>query len=239
MRAALRKAFKVTVGKLLERRDLRNRYGVFADREGAGDALAEFMAKEGVAVDSILAIPNGGVAVGFRVALKLETRLAVAVVRKITYPWTSEAGFGAVSWLGDVVADERVAKALGEGEYRRCLERAERSVRERARIFADYLPSALDGEQVAVVDDGLATGYTMLAAVRAARRLGARKVVAAAPTASLDAVQLLLEHVDLLVALNVREDYPYAVADAYARWWDLSETETLTYLRLLRERGLA
>jgi len=236
-RATLRKAFKVPADKLLERRDLRNKYGVFADREDAGDALAEFMVKESVAVDLILAIPNGGVVVGFRAALKLETKLAVAVVRKITYPWTTEAGFGAVSWLGDVVVDERVAKALGEGEYRRCLERAERSVRERERTFADYVPSDLDGKRVAVVDDGLATGYTMLAAVRAARRLGARKVVAAAPTASLDAVQLLLDHVDLLVALNVREDYPYAVADA--RWWDLSESETLTHLRLLREKGLA
>lgn len=224
---------------MLERKDLRNRYGVFADREGAGDALAEFLVKEGVAVDSILAIPNGGVAVGFRATLKLEATLAVAVVRKITYPWTTEAGFGAVSWLGDVVVDERVVRALGEEEFRRCLERAERSVRERARIFADYLPGDLSGKRVAVVDDGLATGYTMLAAVRAAGRLGAREVVAAAPTASLDAVQLLLEHVDLLVALNVREDYPYAVADAYARWWDLTESEALKYLRLLREKESA
>jgi predicted phosphoribosyltransferase len=89
------------------------------------------------------------------------------------------------------------------------------------------------------VDDGLATGYTMLAAVRAARKLGAREVIAAAPTASLDAVQLLLEHADLLVVLNLREDYPYAVADAYARWWDFSESEALGYLRFLKERALA
>jgi predicted phosphoribosyltransferase len=238
-RAALHRAFKVPAGKLLERRDLRNRYGVFADREDAGDALAEFMVKEGVAVDSIFAIPNGGVAVGFRAALRLETKLAVAVVRKITYPWTTEAGFGAVSWLGDVVVDERVATTLGESEYRKCLERAERSVRKRARIFAEYLPSDLNGKKVVVVDDGLATGYTMLVAVKAARRLGAREVVAAAPTASLDAVQLLLDCVDLVIALNVREDYPYAVADAYVRWWDLSVSDALAYLRLLRERRTA
>jgi predicted phosphoribosyltransferase len=238
-RAASREAFGVPAGKLLERKDLRNRYGVFADREGAGELLAEFVEREGVALDSILAIPNGGVAVGYRAALRLGVPLAVAVVRKITYPWTTEAGFGAVSWLGDVVVDERVARALGEGEFRRCLERAERSVRERARIFADYLPGDLNGKRVAVVDDGLATGYTMLAAVKAARKLGAREVVAAAPTASLDAVQLLLEHADLLVVLNLREDYPYAVADAYARWWDLTESEALAYLRLLREKETA
>jgi len=226
-------------GKLLERRDLRNRYGVFADRERAGDTLAEFMEREGVAVDLILAIPNGGVAVASRAALRLGVKLAVAVVRKITYPWTTEAGFGAVSWLGDVVVDERVAKALGESEYRRCLERAERSVKERERIFAEYLPGDLGGKRVAVVDDGLATGYTMLVAAKAAGRLGAKEVVAAAPTASLDAVRLLLGHADLLVVLNVREDYPYAVADAYERWWDLSEAEALECLRLLREGGFA
>ncbi|RLE87746.1 MAG: phosphoribosyltransferase [Thermoprotei archaeon] len=227
------------MGVLLEMKDLRDKYAVFVDRGDAGRRLASFLETRGLRSDLILAIPNGGVAVGYYVSLELGVRLAVAVVRKVTFPWTTEAGFGAVSWLGDVEVDKAALRIMSEAEYRKCLEKAKRSVEERARLFAEYLPGSLEGLEVIIVDDGLATGYTMLAAIKAVKKLGARRLVAAVPTSSLSAARLTLGHVDALVVLNLRTQYPYAVADAYKRWRDLSESEAVSMLRALREQGLA
>lgn len=226
------------MGELLELESLRDRYLVFRDRLDAGRRLAEFLRAQGVGFDSLLAIPNGGVAVGCALSVELGRFLSVAVVRKLTYPWTTEAGFGAVSWLGDVVVDERERRWLGERVFEDCLERARRSVEERARVYASFLPGRVEGT-VLIVDDGLATGYTMLAAVAAARRLGASRALVAVPTASLAAVETVVEHVDALAVLNVRTHLPFAVADAYRAWVDLAEPEVLEMLLRLRSAGLA
>ncbi|MEM0308577.1 MAG: phosphoribosyltransferase family protein [Thermofilaceae archaeon] len=159
-------------------------------------------------------------------------------MRKLTYPWTTEAGFGAVSWLGDLVVDEAARSWLGEPLFESCLERAKRSVEERVRVYRDFLPEELRG-CVLLVDDGLATGYTMLAAIAAARRLRAEKVLAAVPTASIAAANMVAERVDLLAVLNLRTQLPYAVADAYRVWTDLTDAEVLQMLQHLRGLGLA
>ncbi|MEM1912672.1 MAG: phosphoribosyltransferase family protein [Thermofilaceae archaeon] len=226
------------MGELAELEELRDRYAVFEDRLEAGRRLSEFLRQRGVRFDSILAIPNGGVAVGYALALELGAPLSVAVVRKLTYPWTTEAGFGAVSWLGDLVVDEAARSWLGEPLFESCLERAKRSVEERVRVYRDFLPEELRG-CVLLVDDGLATGYTMLAAIAAARRLRAEKVLAAVPTASIAAANMVAERVDLLAVLNLRTQLPYAVADAYRVWTDLTDAEVLQMLQHLRGLGLA
>lgn len=226
------------MGELAELEELRDRYAVFEDRLEAGRRLSEFLRQRGVRFDSILAIPNGGVAVGYALALELGAPLSVAVVRKLTYPWTTEAGFGAVSWLGDLVVDEAARSWLGEPLFENCLERAKRSVEERVRVYRDFLPEGLGG-RVLLVDDGLATGYTMLAAIAAARRLRAEKVLAAVPTASIAAANMVAERVDLLAVLNLRTQLPYAVADAYRVWTDLTDAEVLQMLQHLRGLGLA
>ncbi len=228
------------MGKLVEREELRDKYTVFEDRGDAGRQLADFLREKGIEADILAAIPNGGVAVGAEVSVVLGLPLSVAVVRKITFPWTTEAGFGAVSWTGEIEVDQTALRLLTESEYRACLARAKKSVEERTRIFKDFLPpSSLKGLSVLLVDDGLATGYTMLAAVKSVRKLGAANIVAAVPTASRGSIGLLLDHVDLLVVLNLRTTMPYAVAEAYRLWRDLSEYEVLSLLYSLRKIGLA
>lgn len=224
---------------LVECKDLRDRFLIFEDRMEAGKILAEFIKDEGLAFDTVLSIPNGGVAVGYEFSIELGVPLSLAVVRKITYPWTTEAGFGAVSWLEDITVDERDKASLSEGEYLRCLEKAKESVQRRAELFKAFLPKALNGLRVSIIDDGLATGYTMVAAVKAARKLGAREITVAVPTSSISAAYFVLEYVDSLVVLNIRTWLPYAVADAYRNWADITESEVLTMLNCLREKGLA
>ena len=229
------------MARLVEDPKLRGRVYVFRDRLDAGAKLAEALrglVSEGALV---LAIPAGGVPVGLTVARRLGLELDVAVVRKVLYPWTTEAGFGAVAWDGSVLLDEGAIR--GAGIPREVVElkvrEARRSVEERARRLRGGRPMPrLDGREAILVDDGLATGFTMLAAVEATRRLGASRVVVAAPTASTSAIELLDPHVDLIVALNVRGGPIYAVADAYEEWRDLSEDEVVEMIESFRaERG--
>jgi len=88
----------------------------------------------------------------------------------------------------------------------------------------------LEGKRVAIVDDGLASGYTMLAAVKSVRKRGAENITVAVPTASMASIELLSQHVEEIVCINVREGPFFAVADAYLVWYDLSDEEAIRYL---------
>jgi len=216
------------MGRLVEDPGLRGRVGVFKDREDAGRRLADYL-KEVVGREAlILAIPAGGVPVALEVARRLGLELDVAVVRKALYPWTTEAGFGAVAWDGRVVINDEAVEAAGltKEVVEAKLEEARRSVEERLRRLRKGRGELrLKGREVVLVDDGLASGYTMLAAVEASRGAEASRIVVAVPTASTSAVKLIQPRVDVLVALNVRGGWLYAVADAYLKWYDLGEEE--------------
>jgi len=82
------------------------------------------------------------------------------------------------------------------------------------------------------VDDGLASGFTMLAAVRSARKRRPKKIVVAVPTAALGAVELLVPEVDEIACLNIRSGSSFAVADAYEKWYDLTDEEVLSILKI-------
>jgi predicted phosphoribosyltransferase len=95
-----------------------------------------------------------------------------------------------------------------------------------ARCFPD-----LNGKVVVLVDDGLASGFTMLAAAESVKSRDPRKIIVAVPTASEGAVELLVSSVDEMICLNLRRGPIFAVADAYKKWYDLSDDEVLEYLR--------
>ncbi|RLG55308.1 MAG: phosphoribosyltransferase [Thermoproteota archaeon] len=221
---------------IVESRELRDKTRVYGGRRSGGRALAALIREAGIKADVILAIPAGGAPVAAEVASALAIPAKAVVVRKVLYPWTTEAGFGAVSWLGDVHVDWRLAElaALTPRQVEECIQRALASVEERSKLYRRLLPEAIRGRAI-VVDDGMATGYTMLVAVKAARKLGASWVAAAAPTASARAAALLAQQADAVVAPNLRTHPIYAVADAYRKWRDLSDVEALRALEELGE----
>lgn len=225
-------------GKLVLADELTDRYYVYEDRLHAGRALAEVLAEAlGGRECEVMAIPCGGVPVGYAVATELEAPMDLLVCRKVLIPWNREAGYGAVAPDGDVVINEALRRALGfsDDEVERHVEEALREVRRRLRLYRGGEEYVAVKEQVVVVDDGIASGYTMLAAVRFARRLeGVKRVVVAAPTASPSSLVLLGPHADLIVCPNVRSDaYGFAVAEAYVTWYDVPDGEVLDYLTKL------
>lgn len=222
------------MGELLIDETLKNRIRVFEDREEAGKRLGEFLKRLELKDPIVLPIPSGGVPVGVEVARILNAPVEPLVVRKIQLPWNPEAGFGAVNEDGEVFLNERLLKELNlsEEEMNRQIERTIANVRDRVRKFkgGKGLPD-LRGRTAIVVDDGLASGYTIRAALSSVKKRKPREVIVAVPTCSARSSKDMLSEVDRLVCLNLREGFPFAVADAYRNWRDVEEEEALGMLR--------
>ncbi len=174
---------------------------------------------------------------GFVVARELPVPMDVVVVRKVQIPWNPEAGFGAVTWDGEIVLNEGLVGHLGlTGKMiEESVLRTRKVIEERIRMFREERPMPdLGGKIVLLVDDGLASGFTMLAAARSVRKREPEKIVIAVPTASLGAINLLKTEVDEIVCLNIRTGPVFAVADAYKDWYDLSDEEVIEVLQKAR-----
>ena len=211
-----------------ERAELRDRVQVFRDRAHAGEVVAEMTAELRGSEATVLAVPAGGLPVAAAVADALGLPLDVAVVSKITLPWNSEVGYGAVAFDGTTRLNEALAADLGLARdvIRRGIEETRAKVARRVAELRGAQPALdLSGRCAVVVDDGLASGFTMATAVEALRRCGASRLLVAVPTGSLRAVEHLALEVDDLHCANVRGGYRFAVADAYEEWRDVDEGE--------------
>jgi predicted phosphoribosyltransferase len=196
----------------------------FRDRTEAGRLLATKLAAYANRPDVVvLALPRGGVPVAFEVARALGAPLDVFVVRKLGVPGHEEFAMGAVATGGVRIVNEPVVRALGIPEYvidavaateQQELERRERLYR------GDRPPGDVRGRTVILVDDGLATGATMLAAIKALRKMQPARIVVAVPVASRDTCEALGSEADDMVCAVTPEPF-YAVGQWYE---DFSQT---------------
>ena len=222
------------MGNILTNPQYRERRFVLTDRKDAGRQLGEYIRSHLEYRNSVVvAIPAGGIPVGKEVALVLGAPFELAVVRKIQIPGNTEAGFGAVTWDGKVLINERLRAALGlsQGEVDAAVALTRKNVRERierytgGRTFPD-----LTGKTAILVDDGLASGFTMLAAIQSIRTSGSARIVVAVPTASASSAERVAGEADQLVCLNIRSGARFAVAEAYEHWYDLDDREVMKEL---------
>ena len=219
---------------VVEMTELRDRAAVFRDREHAGEIMAGMLNRYTGTRAILFAVPSGGVPVAAVMAGRLRLRLEVAVVSKITMPWNTEAGYGAVAFDGSVLLNRGVLSRIGltkeqiEEGRRSTLEKVER----RLRIFRGDRPLPdLEATTAILVDDGLASGFTMLAAIGALRGIGGRDVIVAVPTASAMAVELVAPAVESLYCANFRGGSSFAVAAAYKKWEDVEEEDAVNLFR--------
>jgi putative phosphoribosyl transferase len=223
------------MGKLIEDPALRDRIHVFVDRANAGQHLARHLTGYDQEM-RLFAIPAGGVPVAVEIARVLAIPLDLIIVRKIQLPWTTEAGFGALDPAGQAIfnADLLRRMPLSPEEIEAQVRKTTTLMRQReARLRGGKPYARLDGQAAMVVDDGLASGYTMRAALRFLKAQGAGRLIMAVPTGSERTVWELLPEVDELHCLNVRGGFSFAVADAYENWYDLTEEEVLAILASL------
>jgi predicted phosphoribosyltransferase len=208
---------------------------LFRDRVEAGDALAGLLGHYAGRPDVlVLALPRGGVPVAARVAEALGAPLDVFVVRKLGVPGQPELAMGAIATGGVRVVNEQVVGRLrlGEADLQRVAEAEGRELARRERSYREGRgPPDLAGQVVILVDDGLATGSTMRAAVAAARRLGPARVVVAVPTAPASTCQRLGEEADEVVCATTPRPFR-AVGYSYRSFPQTSDEEVRSLLRV-------
>jgi predicted phosphoribosyltransferase len=207
---------------------------MFRDRVEAGDVLAGLLAHYAGRPDVlVLALPRGGVPVAARVAQALGAPLDVFVVRKLGVPGHEELAMGAIASGGVRVVNEQVVGRLrlGEADLQRVAEAEERELVRRERSYREgRAPPDLAGRVVILVDDGLATGSTMRAAVAAAWRLDPARVVVAVPTAPASTCQQLRAEADQVVCATTPHPFR-AVGFSYRSFPQTSDEEVRALLR--------
>jgi putative phosphoribosyl transferase len=221
------------MAELIANEDLRNRTRVFADRSDAGRQLAEMLRPTVKTGSLVLAVPSGGVPVGKEIARALALDFDLVLVRKVQIPWNTEAGFGAINMDGDLFINEHILSLLNltNDQIERQVRITRETIEQRNRKFRQARPFPdLADRPVIIVDDGLASGYTMRAAIAYLRKRGPASISVAVPTGSAETVKMLLRQVDSICCLNIRESYPYAVASAYRNWYDLEDEDVLELL---------
>jgi len=224
------------MGKLIEDPELRDRAYVFTDRAEAGHRLAEKLLDYRGREVRLFAVPAGGAPVAAEIAKKLQVPLELVVVRKIPLPWTTEAGFGALNPAGEALYNQELLERfpLSPEEIATQVQKTLDILRKReARLRGGQPYPLLNGRTVIIVDDGLASGYTMRAAIQFLKSKGAGPLIVAVPTGSARTVRELLPLVEELYCLNVRTGFSFAVAAAYENWYDLTEDEVLEIVRSL------
>ena len=207
---------------------------MFADRAEAGALLAEEVATLGLAEPLVLALPRGGVPVGAAIAMRLDAPLDVVLVRKLGAPGEPELAIGAVAdgAAPEIVLNDKLVAALGIGaDYIEAeAARGLGLIEARRRSYAGLRPGVDPaGRAAIVVDDGVATGMTMQAALRSVRRLGPGRLIAATPVASRDALAMLRAEADIAVCLSAPRRF-LSVGSFYRSFAQVSEEEVFRLL---------
>lgn len=204
---------------------------VFENRYDAGRQLAakltEFRKQSAV----VLAIPNGGVLVALNIALALEAdEFNLIISRKIPLPLTPEGGFGAVTDDGTTILNEEVVKRFGLSpqQINYQVSQVRVDIRQRSLLYhKDRPPSVVKGKTVLIVDDGLASGYTMMAAVESIRYRQPREIIVAVPVASATALKKVEKIADRVIAGVAGFGPEFYVSDFYRYWHEPSDNEVV------------
>lgn len=197
------------------------------DRRTAGERLAARLRPYQKEDPLVIALPRGGVPVAYEIATRLGAPLDILIVRKIGAPGNPEYGLGAVVEGGTRFLDEARVRAVGHTvrDLGPTIAREEAEVERRAREYRTGRPTAeLKDRTVILVDDGVATGGTVLAALRALRARGPRRIVVALGVAPPDTVETLRAEVDDIVVLLVPEQF-FAVGEWYRQFPQVSDEE--------------
>ncbi len=208
-------------------------FSPFADRHDAGRQLAERVAALPEGPDPIvLGLPRGGVPVAWEIAQALGAPLDVWLVRKLGLPWNPEVAMGAIAEGGVCYRDDAMIRALrlSEDDVQAVIEAETTELERRRRRYRGEVPAPpLEGRQVILVDDGLATGATLEAAVAAVRQARPAWLVVAVPVAAPEALARLATRVDTLVCLHQPRQFA-AVGQWYRHFDQTSDEEVLRLL---------
>lgn len=212
---------------------------LFENRYDAGRKLAEKLLPYAGKSAIVLGIPNGGTAVALGVALALNADLDLIISRKIPLPLSPEGGFGSVTDDGTMILNEEIVSKAGltQHQINYQVSQVRADIRQRSILHhGERRPLAIAGRTVIVVDDGLASGYTMRAAIASLRRRRPEHIVAAVPVGPEHIVNELRGIADSVVTCAVGKEKEFYLSDYYRYWYDITDAEVLHCLKEWRMR---
>jgi len=208
---------------------------IFKNRIDAGQKLAQALKKYKNAKSAlILALPRGGVVVGFEVAKALNLPLDIVVPRKIGAPGNPEFAIGAITETGEGIFDETTISTYGiSQEYiDKTVAKEKKEAERRLKTYRGARPPLnLKNKTVIIVDDGLATGLTMRAAIKTVKQYGAAKIIVAVPVTPPDTARLIKKEVDEIIYL----DAPLFFGAVGAFYEEFSQTTDKEVIDLLKK----
>ncbi|MFX0070114.1 MAG: phosphoribosyltransferase [Candidatus Hermodarchaeota archaeon] len=217
----------------------------YESRFQAGELLAELIKRQNQSLYEILiknpnqnfwfAIPNGGVPVAEGFSSKLKIKYDLLIVRKIKIPFNTEAGFGSVTTDGTVLFNEELMRHLNlsEKEIQKSVDITKGEIRDRLKFYdkesnlENYYQKNINQKKIFMIDDGLASGFTMLAAIKMVKKYNPEKLFLAVPTSPLTSIKRVEPFTDEIFCPNIKNVWRFAVADAYKHWYDVPESEVI------------
>ncbi len=213
---------------------------VFRNRQDAGMRLAQRLKRFHDANPIVLALPRGGVVVGYEIAKQLDVSLTVMVVRKLGAPHNPELGIGAISEGGVKILDTQMIQTLevSDSELASIIEKEQRELRRRIEIYrySQPLPD-LQMNTVILVDDGVATGVTAFAAIKAAYRLRPHRVIFAVPVCAPETAEIIKIKVDDFICISQPPELS-AIGSYYEDFAQVTDDEVVELLSRKKERGV-
>lgn len=209
---------------------------MFKNRQDAALQLAAKLEKYRDQAVIVLGIPRGGIEMAYHIAKHLRAELSTIIVRKLGYPRNPELAFGAMAEDGTVYYTPGRNKKISQETIDQVEDAQQKEIHRRIRLFrkGESLPD-LTGRIVILADDGIATGATVMAAIRLCLKLGAGKVIVAAPVSSIDKVKEMEKEMAEVVVLK-KLPVLYSVSESYEQFQDLTDEEALSFLEKKERR---
>lgn len=221
----------------------------YQSRVQAGELLADYIGTENPSLKSEIlknpsqflcfAIPNGGVPITEGFCSRFGFNYDVLIVRKIKIPYNTEAGFGSITTDGTVLINKSLLSRLNlsDHEIESSIELTKKEINDRLQFYnkmldpEDFYEIYVKNKSIFMLDDGLASGFTMLAAISMVKKYKPKRIFIAVPTAPLRTVNIVKKEVDNIFCPNIRDVLLFAVADAYQHWYDVPESEVLQIIQ--------
>lgn len=204
---------------------------MFEDRKDAGEKLAKALETYKNKKALVLAIPKGGVEVAYQVAEYLNADFSILISRKLPFPDNPESGFGAIAEDGSVFINEEAARWLPKNQIEKIKKEQIQEIKRRIEVLRGNKPlPKIFGKTVILIDDGLAMGSTMRAAIELCKKKKAKKIVVAVPVSGKNTANEIEKIVDEIIVLETPEFFQ-AVAQVYKNWYDVSDEEVIEIMR--------
>jgi predicted phosphoribosyltransferase len=206
----------------------------YKDRKHAGKVLSEKLKEYGKDECVIIGLPNGGIPVAIEIAEQNGYILDLMFVSKITPSFNTEVGYGSVSETGKVTLNKNFINHFGlkERDIDRDTDKTRKKIKRRMEKYLQNVKRPdLNGKTAILVDDGIASGYTMKNAIQTAEVKGAEKIIVAVPTCPGTQFEDFQQIVDEIICPDVRYVSRFAVAEAYENWYDISDERAIEMLK--------